>query len=216
MGEGMNGQTPPTGPTAGVTAAIGAELSGQTRLVELAAGVTSDIENTEVSVNDCIQQGLDSVRYTSLSEEEKLFVATVCGESIGQGEVGWKAVSNIIMNRTYSSHFPDTVTEVIQEPYAFSAYEDQSPEYIKAINYLENRAYGNELYEEVISVAVAIYRGDDSNDITQGSTFYFSPVSMDPVGSVPAWTSNGLEEIYIDSIDSNDFRFYRYKDDCLE
>ena len=27
----------------------------QTRLVELAAGVTSDIENTEVFVNDCIQ-----------------------------------------------------------------------------------------------------------------------------------------------------------------
>ena len=68
----------------------------------------------EKTVNDSIQQNSESGDYMSLSEEEKLLIATVCGESIGEGNVAWQAVTNVIMNRISSKHFPDTVTEIIQ------------------------------------------------------------------------------------------------------
>ena len=65
-------------------------------------------------------------------------------------------------------------------------------------------------------MTIAIYRGDDLNDITQGCTLYFSPKSMKPSGAIPNWNFELLEEMFIDGLDSDDFRFYRYKDECIE
>ena len=139
----------------------------------------------EEFVDSNFQQYPESTNYLFLSEEEKLFVATVCGESIGQGDLAWRAIANVIMNRVSSKRYPDTVTEVIQQNKAFSSYTDQDPEYIKAMKYLENRTYEDETYEKVISTVMKIYSGDDLNDITQGSLMYFSPKSMIPPGTMP-------------------------------
>lgn len=182
--------------------------------IEPGASWGSDANIEEPNV-DIVPQSTDSVKYLDLSEEEKLLVATVCGEAIGEGELGWKAVTNVIMNRVDSKYFSDSVTEVIQNT-GFDAYTYQTSEYRKAMDYLENRTNDNELYEEIISVTIAIYRGDDVNDITQGSTLYYSPQSMEDPNSMPLWNFDLLVEQYVEGIDSNAIRFFKYKDECIE
>lgn len=66
----------------------------------------------------------------------------------------------------------------------------------------------------VINITIAIYRGDDLSDITQGATLFYNPELMN--GKIPEWNFDILEEVYIDGIDSDTFRSFRYKDDCLE
>lgn len=82
------------------------------------------------------------------------------------------------MNRVPSKHFPNTVTQVIEQKWAFDAYYLQTPQYLKAMEYLENRTYDNELYENMINITMTIYKGEDINDITQGATLFFSPELM--------------------------------------
>ena len=49
-------------------------------------------------------------------------------------------------------------------------------------------------------------------DITHGSTLFYSPKSMFPLGSVPSWDYSRLKEVYVSpNIDKNSFKFYAYK-----
>lgn len=57
-----------------------------------------------------------------LNEDEKLFVAVVAAESIGEGELGWQVVANVIMNRIGSGEWKSFATprQVIEQPLQFS------------------------------------------------------------------------------------------------
>jgi len=151
---------------------------------------------------------------SSLSEEQKLFLATIAGESIGQGATAWAAIGHVIMNRVADRKHEwkefNTVTKVIQQPWAFTCYTRQETEYVKAKKYLDNRTKTNELYEELIRVALPIYN-NTTTDTTKGAQLYYSPDSMDPPGTKPLWDFDKLVEITISGINSNDFRFYKYK-----
>lgn len=48
-------------------------------------------------------------------------------------------------------------------------------------------------------------------DITNGALLYYSPKSMKPKGSVSNWDFAQLKEIKVKGIDSDNFRFYKYK-----
>ena len=157
--------------------------------------------------------------YNDLTEEQKLFVATIAGEAIGQGPTAWATIAYAIMNRVddtihewYNLH---TVTAVIQSPQAFSSYYGQSTQYLRALNYLNNRTWDNEdyeklIYEELINVVLPIYNRE-SQDITGGVQIFYSPNAMSTPGSRPEYEYEKLEEIIIPGIDSWDFRFFKYR-----
>ena len=156
-------------------------------------------------------------KYSGLTEEEKLFVATVCGEAIGEGEQSRKMVAHVIMNRLESKYWSryGSVTEIITKT-GFDSYNSGSDTpFGKAMSYLNNRTYDNELYEKIICEVMPIYYGI-SEDFTGGATLFYSPKSMTPPYSLPDWNFEILNEIFIEGIDSNSFRMFIYKDECIE
>jgi len=74
---------------------------------------------------------------------------------------------------------------------------------------VENRTGDNQLYESLISTVMPVYNRS-VNDITNGAQLFYSPKSMTN-GQSPPWNFSVLTEVTINGINSNDFRFYRYK-----
>ncbi len=81
----------------------------------------------------------------NLTEEEKLFFATVYGEAIGQGADAWMAIASVIMNRVGQYEWKKlmTVTQVIELPYAFDAYDTPNSMYVSAKAFLDNPNQSN-------------------------------------------------------------------------
>ena len=145
----------------------------------------------------------------NLNEDEALFVAVVAAESIGEGQLAWQVVSNVIMNRVGQREWSKltTPTEVMKQKYQFSCLNDGgSPQYLKAVNYLKNRVDDGNTYEQIISVVMPIYHREVS-DITGGAQLYYSPKSMVPPGSAPSWASV-YKQITVPGIKSDDFMLY--------
>ncbi|MBB3111265.1 N-acetylmuramoyl-L-alanine amidase [Paenibacillus phyllosphaerae] len=63
-------------------------------------------------------------KYTVSKPELAKIARTVYGEARGESYLGQVAVGAVIMNRLASPLFPNTVTDVIMEPYAFTAVAD--------------------------------------------------------------------------------------------
>ena len=56
--------------------------------------------------------------------EMQMLAQLVYGEARGESYVGQVAVAAVVMNRLQSDRFPNTLKEVIFEPYAFTAIDD--------------------------------------------------------------------------------------------
>lgn len=65
-----------------------------------------------------VRQPLQSVSVM----DDDLAIRTLLGEAAGEGAVGMAAVAQVIMNRTGSGRFPNTVGEVVQQNKQFSAW----------------------------------------------------------------------------------------------
>ncbi len=144
-----------------------------------------------------------------LDKDEKFFIAVIAGESIGEGELAWQSIANVIMNRVGSREWSSlkTAREVMEQKGRFQCLSNGgSTEYCKAVEYMENRDGSDALYEQLISVIMPIYHGE-VNDITGGAQLYYSPKSMNPPGSVPTWAAY-YKRISVPGIDPNEFVFY--------
>lgn len=144
-----------------------------------------------------------------LCEEHEIFIATICGEAIGESVESWVAVAWVIRNR-YGHHEwakYDSITEVIRES-GFDGYG--SKQYNKYMEYLHNRDGSNELYERVISAVMPVYFMDIS-DPTSFATLFYSPR---PNKEPPRYIKNPrVVEVTIEGVDSDKFRFFRYIED---
>ena len=153
-------------------------------------------------------------RYNHLSKEEKLFVAVIAGEAIGENKKSWEAVAHIIMNRVKDKKYEfknyNSVTAIIKKGKQFSCYTYNSPQYVAAKKYLNKRKPKNEKYEKMIRTVIPIYRGR-KKDFTKGALLYYSPKSMEPAHSKPDWKFNELKEVKIKGISSESYRFFKYK-----
>lgn len=107
----------------------------------------------------------------------------------------------------------NSVSAVIKKKAQFTSYEDKSPEYRKAKDYLKNRDYTNSRYEDLIRTVVPIYDGREK-DITKGSLWYYSPKSMVPRGKKPNWEFSKMKEVKIKGISRNSYRFFKPKKWC--
>ena len=161
---------------------------------------------------------LESMRVGAvLTESQRIFVATIASEAIGENTLSQQAVAHVIMNRVDDStrewRHLNTVVDVISQPWAFTGFHLQEPQYILAINYLNNRTGDNQLYENLINLVLPIYNRTNTGmeDMTGGSLLFYSPRSMVPAGSTPNWNFGLLEEVIVPGIPSDSFRFFRYR-----
>jgi len=149
-----------------------------------------------------------------LTNSQQIFVATIAGEGIGQGQQAWQWIGQVIVNRAddetrWTQH--TTTTAVIQNT-GFDAYSHRNPEFQRAMNYLVHGdvdAFHQSIYANLINTVLPIYYRTAS-DVTGGATHFYSPVSMLIRGSSPRWASS-YERIYEGDVGEDGwyFRFLR-------
>ncbi|NLW01409.1 MAG: hypothetical protein GX041_09500 [Clostridiales bacterium] len=87
-----------------------------------------------------------------------MLARVINAEARGEPYIGKVAVAAVIINRMKSSLFPDTLREVINQPYAFTCVQD------KQINLTPN----DECYRAALEAV-------NGNDPTGGCLFYYNP-----------------------------------------
>ncbi|QRK11605.1 cell wall hydrolase [Archangium violaceum] len=160
-------------------------------------------------------------------EDFEVFVATVCGESIGQSEASWRGVAHTIMNRVARKYESWegclTPTEVIQKT-GFEGYK--STRYEEARTYMKSPAASSLVYRDklarMITLLTPIFMRQDGNcgDVV----YFYSPSAQRKLGrSAPSWVNqkDGKDLVRItDAIlgsakgkedKKDDFEFYTFK-----
>lgn len=156
------------------------------------------------------------------SEEQKLFIQTIFGETSVCSNTAGEAVANVIMNRVGNPHWPsqDTVQKVIQNT-GFDAYKNETPGFVEAKEYL-NGTNNNEILkrnvDELIKRCMPIY-WRQVNDITNGAVYYYSPklqeenhkINPELYPSIPSFLTDELVKVKVPGTENDDIVFYKYK-----
>lgn len=152
----------------------------------------------------------------NFSDEFKLLIATVYGESVGQGPAAWQAIASVIMNRVKGIEWRrlTTVTAVITQPGAFSAYYDPriqgpAPLFISVRNFL-NKPIGKSPIKlsELIQTVTPIY--NKAQAVTTDAIYYYSPKNL----ITPDYIHKGLilgtvVEVQVKGVSTDDFKFFK-------
>ena len=153
-----------------------------------------------------------------LTEEEKVFISVIAAEAGGEEQLAWEAIAQIIMNRYKDRRDgwknAESVMDIVTSKIQFNGYGDDN--YQLAYEYLEARDGLNTRYEQIIAAVLPYYYGEKELFELEGVVLYYSPKSMrkDKYGNptVPNFAkSDAVEEVFLKGIDSNDFRFFKYK-----
>ena len=81
------------------------------------------------------------------------------------------------------------------------------------LGYLQNRDFANKRIERFLEVVLPIIM-EEEEDITNNVTLFYSPNAQNKRNrEAPQWSkSEAIEEVFIEGTESDDFRFFRYKD----
>lgn len=97
--------------------------------------------------------------FTITKTDIDLMAEIVFAESRGEPFDGKVAVASVILNRLYSSDFPDSISAIVYEKNAFSCINQNSD----ALNYTDSEAYD------------AVYSALNGNDPTDGALYFYNP-----------------------------------------
>lgn len=118
---------------------------------------------------------VSSIDTSNISRKEMFCLATaVYHEARGEDITGRSAVAHVILNRKRSRHYPDTVCEVIYQPYQFSYIHEVSPD------------YKSTAWRDAVEVA-AFARTGITNDPTGGAMNYYAHGIV-----TPYWASGAI------------------------
>jgi len=173
--------------------------------------ITAPVINDTMMVTLSMAGEVNKHFHWGLTESQRIFVATIAGEAIGQGELAWQVTANVVMNRVADSRWPATTpVGIIRQPNQFEAYGGN--QYNLAMNYLNNRTGNDHLYENLIRTILPIYNRIVP-DITGGATLFYSPDAQRRLGrrSPEFASSPQTVEIFMPGINTNDFRLFRYR-----
>jgi spore germination cell wall hydrolase CwlJ-like protein len=123
----------------------------------------------------------------STAADDDILARTIAGEARGEGDLGMKAVANVVMNRVANPcWWGTTVKEVCLKPYQFSCWLANDPNRA-IILHLDD---GFVIYNEALAIAQQACAGT-LDDITNGATSYYAAGTPEPkwaVGKTPCAT----------------------------
>lgn len=114
-------------------------------------------------------------------------------------ELAARAVAEVIRNRAADPHFPDSPVAVVLQHNQFSA--------VCREDYWRRAVAGN-WFPAHVALCLQVWLETYYDLVAPGALYYYSPVSMQPPGSVPSWAGK-LERVTTDKIDDNYFRFFK-------
>lgn len=157
--------------------------------------ITTVTETTTASViQSDIIPAEEFIDHFTESELHCLSLA-IYGEARGETADGMKAVAFVIMNRVANRRFPNTVCEVVLQPFQFEALSPSSPLHDMAQLALDgemtfpdmnNKWIKNKIHE----IAHKVYHGR-LDDITHGAKYFYAPKVQTALGRRhPSWTGD--------------------------
>lgn len=145
---------------------------------------------------------------STLEEGKALIVAAVVATEVpppgtsalndAQVALARQAVCNVIRARATSPTFPNDPVLVVLQPLQFSAVcrEDYW-----------RKALAGQWFPEHVLACLQEWNNLPPSPVAAGATYYYSPVSMQPPGRVPAWVA-GKTEVLVPGLPRYFFRFY--------
>lgn len=111
----------------------------------------------------------DGSQGAAYSGAELALARTIWGEARGEGYAGMQAVANVIMNRVYSSRFPNTVEGVCYQPNQFSMWNAGDPNGAKAMAATQ----ADQNFANALDIATKAVAGR-LPDLTGGALHYYA------------------------------------------
>lgn len=164
-----------------------------------------------------------------MSEELRIFLATIWGEAAQSSADAWKAIASVIMNRVgvREWHKWKTPVEIIQRT-GFDAYSHRNAPYRNAEKYFRDWHPGGDLprserLESLYQAAYLIYYGREPR--TTDAVLYYSPKAQAKLHGLsskpgyngprwpakPRWNFDLLEQVQIPGTEKDDFHWFRYR-----
>jgi len=132
---------------------------------------TTQVEGSEVTAGGSA---------VSVTESDLLTLArTLWGEARGEPRKGIEAVANVILNRVASPRYPDTVTKVCRQPFQFSCWNRNDPNFPKLRNL--TAASGDAKFTTCLAVAEAAVKGGPMH--VTADTLHYHATSI----AKPSW-----------------------------
>ena len=176
-------------------------------------GIANRVQMIFKTTVKCIRKVKQTVQNTLLTEEQKVFVATIAGEAISEKAAEQKAVAHTIMNRVKEPREAwsnvTCVLDVLSSNIWYNAVGGK--EYNKCMEYLLNRDGRNASYEELISNVIPIYYGEEI-DFTGGAHFIFNIENGQSKGLLNELRTQPNRYVQcapIDGVDSDKFCMFR-------
>jgi len=145
--------------TGSVDGIYGAKTKAAVVYFQKKNGLTADgIAGTKTLAALGISTSTSTSTSTTTSSDSYLLARIIYAEARGESYTGQVAIGAVVLNRVKSSLFPNTISGVIYQPYAFTAVSDGQ------INYTPNST--------AISAAKDAMNGWDP---TYGSIYYYNP-----------------------------------------
>jgi N-acetylmuramoyl-L-alanine amidase len=143
------------------------------------------------------------------ARDKHCLAIAVYGEARGETTESMVAVAWVILNRTNSRHYPNTVCDVVLQSYQFESLGKGT-----ILRDIANEANSGtmvfptmnnqRLLDKIYDIADAVFYSI-SNDPTKGSTHFWSPIAQSALGRVPP---NWAEQLAYQGEVGN-HRFYR-------
>ncbi|TDX49068.1 cell wall hydrolase [Orenia marismortui] len=110
-----------------------------------------------------IEKSEAATSFYSLSPTMRLMARTLDAEARGEPYEGQVAVGAVIMNRVRDSRFPNTISGVIYQPWAFTAVA-------------RGHIWQQTPSDQIVKATLAAYRGWDP---TYGSVYYYNAAKVE-------------------------------------
>jgi hypothetical protein len=155
-----------------------------------------------------------------MTEELRVFLATIYGEAAESSPASWMAIASVIMNRVGQREWKKhkTPLEIIQHT-GFDAYSHRNAPYRLAYKVLEVPAMampGSKL-KLFMDHVIPMYEGWPR---TTDAQLYYSPKAQAALHkkhprkwkAVPAWKFELLEKVDVPGTERDDFAWFRYRE----
>lgn len=156
-----------------------------------------------------------------MTEELRVFLATIYGEAAGSSPAAWKAIASVILNRVgvreWRKH--KTPLAVIANT-GFDAFTQRNGPYQAAYSVGLHRMYmltHDSPYARLQEAVTPIYEGKEPR--TTDAQLYYSPLAQAALHAkkprtwpkAPRWNFDLLEQVQVFGAEKDDFAFFRYK-----
>ena len=122
--------------------------------------------------------------WSSVSAEDRDYlIRTIAFEASGESEEGKAAVAHVILTRTRSGRWGDTIKAVVTHPWQFESWMTRREE-------IESLGVDDYRYRSAAQIADAVLAGQMA-DPTTGATHFLNPtiVKQSRSGALPAWAA---------------------------